>query len=84
MGRGQAFLSHSNAVVDALLGGWSTNLTFQAQTGNPFSVGTSNLSPAVGGTAYAFAIADPYAAGGSPNSTNLSISCATATHTHAH
>jgi hypothetical protein len=84
VGRGQTFLSHSNAVVDALLGGWSTNITFQAQTGNPFSVSTSNQTNVVGGTTYAFAISDPFASGGSPNSTNPSITCATATHTHAH
>ncbi|HEV2575700.1 MAG TPA: carboxypeptidase-like regulatory domain-containing protein [Acidobacteriaceae bacterium] len=83
-GRGQAFLSHSNAVADALLGGWSTNVTFQAQTGNPFSVSTSNQTNVVGGTTYAFAVSDPFGAGGSPNPTNPSITCATATHTHAH
>lgn len=84
VGRGQAFLNHSNGVVDALLGGWSADVTFQAQTGNPFSVGTSNQTNVSGGSAFAYAIADPYAAGGSPNSTNPSITCATATHTHAH
>lgn len=84
VGRGQAFLSHSNGIIDALLGGWSTNVTFQAQTGNPFSVGTSNQSNVVGGSTFAYAIRDPYVAGGSPNSTNPSVTCATATHTHAH
>lgn len=84
VGRGQAFLNHSNGVVDALLGGWSTNVTFQAQTGNPFSVSTSNQTNVVGGTTYAYAIHNPFAAGGSPNTTNPSIACATATHTHAH
>jgi hypothetical protein len=83
-GRGKAFLNHSSAIVDALLGGWSTNVTFQAQTGNPFSVSTSNQTNVVGGTTYAYAISNPFAAGGSPNSTNTSITCATATHTHAH
>jgi hypothetical protein len=84
VGHGERFLNRSNGVVDALLGGWSTNVTFQAQTGNPFSVSTSNQSNVVGGTTFAYAISNPFAAGGSPNPTNPSITCATATHTHAH
>jgi hypothetical protein len=84
LGQGEAFLNHSNGVVDALLGGWSTNVTLQMQTGNPFSVSTSNQTNVVGGSTYAYAISNPFASGGSPNPTNPSISCATATHTHAH
>ena len=84
VGRGEAFLNHSNDIVDALLGGWSTNVTLQMQTGNPFSVSTSNQTNVVGGSTYAYAISNPFAPGGSPNPTNPSISCAAATHTHAH
>jgi len=83
VGRGQAFLNHSNAIVDELLGGWSTNVTFQAQTGNPFSVGTANQTNVSGGTAYALLMRNPYAAGGAPDPTNPSIACATELHTLA-
>jgi hypothetical protein len=64
-GRGQAYLSHSPRLVDAVLGGWSTNVTWQIQTGQPFSVGTANQTNAVGGTAYAILTGNPYAGGGS-------------------
>jgi hypothetical protein len=64
-GRGESHLSHSSYVVDALLGGWSTNVTWQIQTGQPFSVGTANQTNVVGGSAYAIRTANPYAGGGS-------------------
>ncbi len=83
VGRGQAFLNHSNGFVDALLGGWSANATFQAQTGNPFSVGTANQTNVTGGTAFALLKRNPYAPGGTPDPTNPSITCATELHTLA-
>jgi hypothetical protein len=69
VGRGQKFLGHANGFVDALLGGYSTNVTFQAQTGNPFSVGLSRptgLTTVTGGSQYAIRAGNPNAAGGSP------------------
>lgn len=74
-GRGEAYLTHSSRVVDALLGGWSTNLTWQIQTGQPFSVSTANQTNVVGGTAYALLRRNPYAGGGTPDPTNPSITC---------
>ena len=83
VGRGEAFLGHSNAVVDALLGGWSANVTFQAQTGNPFSVLPANQTNVTGGTARAILMRNPYAPGGTPDPSNPSIACPTELHTLA-
>jgi hypothetical protein len=77
VGRGQAFLSHAPAGVDSLLGGWSTNLTYQLQTGQPFTVGTANQTNVTGGSANAILIGNPFAPGGTPNPTNPSITCPT-------
>ncbi|HZL28185.1 MAG TPA: TonB-dependent receptor [Acidobacteriaceae bacterium] len=76
-GRGEAHLNHSNYAVDALLGGWSTNVTYQLQSGNPFTVGTANQTNDTGGTQNAILIGNPFAPGGTHNSTNPSIPCPT-------
>jgi len=83
-GRGQAHLNHDSALVDAVLGGWSTNLTYQLQSGNPFSVGTANQTNITGGSQYAILIGDPFAPGGTPNSTNPNITCPTSVRNKAH
>ena len=80
-GKGKAFFNNSRW-EDETIGGWSTSLTFAAQGGVPFSVSPNN-STASGGGARAYLISDPYKAGGSPNSTNSSITCAPATRTKA-
>jgi hypothetical protein len=72
-GRGKTFLNHSRW-ADETVGGWSTSLTWAAQTGSPFTVGP-NVSTAANGGARAFIVRDPYAGGGSPNSTNPGITC---------
>jgi hypothetical protein len=68
------------ALADHLFGGWSSSLTFAAQTGNPFSV-TPNFStflPASGATiVYATLIGDPFQTGGTPPSSNPGIICPT-------
>jgi hypothetical protein len=84
VGRGEALLSHSSYLVDALLGGWSTNATWQIQTGQPFSIGTANQTNVVGGTAYAILKGNPYAGGGSPDPTNPSITCPATVKNKAH
>ena len=71
-------------LLDTVLGGWATNVTFQAQTGQPFTVGTSNISTVAGGTANAILLSNPYIGGGTPNSTNPSISCPAKVHTLQH
>ena len=67
-GAGRAFLNRSRW-EDETLGGWSTSLTFAAQTGTPFTVSPS-ISTANGGSARAILVSDPYAAGGTPDTTN--------------
>jgi hypothetical protein len=74
-GHGESYLNHSSYLVDALLGGWSTNLTWQIQTGEPFSVSTANQTNVTGGSQYAIQRSNPFAGGGSPDPTNPSITC---------
>jgi hypothetical protein len=54
---------------DEIVGGWSTSLTFVAQTGTPFSV-SPDISTANGGSARAIEVGNPFAAGGTPNLIN--------------
>jgi Carboxypeptidase regulatory-like domain len=72
VGRGRAFLSNSSRWVDKIVGGWSSSLTFAAQTGTPFTV-NPNISTASGGSARAFPVRDPFAGGGTPDPTNPSL-----------
>lgn len=77
-GRGQKHLNH-NRLADLVVGGWSTDLVFTAQTGDPFSVNPNNSGANGANARHAFLVGDPFKAGGSPNSTNPSISCPTDT-----
>jgi hypothetical protein len=85
-GTGRRFLNH-NRVLDAVIGGWSTDTTWAAQTGNPFSVGTSGISTAAGGSANAIRIGDPFKSGGTfapatlDGTLGLDKSCAAKTRT---
>lgn len=83
-GHGRKYLSHNRA-LDAVAGGWATDLEFTAQTGFPFSVAT-NLGSAGpnGGSANAILVRDPYKAGGSPDPTNAGITCASSTRNKTH
>lgn len=76
-GRGRAYLNHSR-LIDLTAGGWSTSLTFVAQTGVPFTV-TPNISVAAGGSGRALLVRDPFAPGGSPDPSNPTITCAPST-----
>jgi len=80
-GHGRAHMNHSRA-LDAIAGGWSANLTFVSQTGTPFTVGP-NISTASGSGSRAISIGNPFTAGGSPNATNPTITCAQQVHTLA-
>lgn len=73
VGKGKAFLNQSRW-VDETIGGWSTSLTFAAQSGSPFTPGP-NISTAAGGGARGIIVRDPYSGGGSPNPTNPSVTC---------
>jgi hypothetical protein len=72
IGRGRTFLSNSSRWLDEIVGGWSSSLTYAAQTGTPFTV-YPNISTASGGSARAFPVSDPFAGGGTPDPTNPSL-----------
>ncbi len=80
VGRGQAFLNNQPRWLDEAVGGWSTSLTFAAQTGTPFTV-SPNISTASGGSARAIMVGDPFGPGGSPDPSNPNTVCATQTKT---
>lgn len=82
-GAGTPHPIHSK-VLDAVLGGWATNLTFQVQTGQPFTVGPADTTLAVGGSKRAVAVRDPFAGGGSPDPSNPTITCPTKVRTLQH
>lgn len=71
-GRGRAFLNSTSRWVDEAVGGWSTSLTYAAQTGTPFTV-SPNISTASGGSARAYPVRDPFAGGGRPDPSNPSL-----------
>ena len=84
-GKGHAHLNDAGRLVEALAGGWATDLVFVAQTGEPFSVAT-NLGGAGpnGAGSNAILIRDPFAPGGTPPPSNPNVSCAAQTRTRLH
>jgi len=76
-GRSHAF---SNHFEDLIAGGWSTSLTFAAQTGNPFSV-YPDIPTAQGGYANAILVGNPFTPGGNPDPSNPGVTCAAKTRT---
>ena len=83
VGTGRKYLSHSRA-LDYAVGGWASSLTFIAQTGEPFTVTPANISSAAGLSAIAIPVGNPFRAGGAPNASNPTITCATQTRTKQH
>lgn len=86
-GVGRQFANHPG-VLDYLIGGWSTNATFVAQSGNWFSPTPTGLTAVSGNSNVgAIKVGDPFATGGTFNSPNpalvSSISCATKTRNRA-
>ncbi len=82
-GKGKAYLNNSHW-EDEVIGGWSSTLTFVAQTGTPFSV-SPDINTAAGGGARAIKIGDPFAAGGTADTANNpGVTCATKTKTKDH
>ncbi|HEY1986760.1 MAG TPA: carboxypeptidase-like regulatory domain-containing protein [Terracidiphilus sp.] len=59
--------ANSNKLLDILVGGWSSSLVFRAQTGEPFTVYSSNITNPAGASARAIRIADPFKGGGTPD-----------------
>ncbi len=66
IGHGRKY-ANSNGFADYLIGGWSTSLTFAAQTGEPFTVYSSNISNPSGASARAIRVSDPFKGGGQPD-----------------
>lgn len=53
--------------LDYIVGGWSSSMTFIAQSGEPFTVYSSNITSPAGAGVHAFRIADPFKGGGTPD-----------------
>jgi hypothetical protein len=68
-GTGRRFLNQ-NKIADLFIGGWSANATFVAQSGNPFTVGTSDINTPNNGSARSIHNKDPFASGGNWQRTN--------------
>jgi hypothetical protein len=75
-GKGRKYLNNSGA-LDYLVGGWSDSLVFRAQTGEPITIGTNNLTSPSGSGINAIKSGNPFSVGGSANSTNPGITCPT-------
>lgn len=78
----RAWLNH-RGVLDEVVGGWAANLTFVAQSGQPFSVTPNNTGPAGAWNRYAYIDRNPYTDGGSPDPSNTGITCAAHARTRA-
>lgn len=77
-GKGREFLNHGG-VANEFAGGWTTSFVFQAQSGNPIFLTSSNQ-----GESYPIRIGDPYAPGGTADpATQPNFVCATKTKTLA-
>jgi hypothetical protein len=81
-GKGRQYMN-SGGILNEVAGGWATNLTFQAETGQPFTVGP-DITGANGIGTRAIVKGNPYATGGTPDPSNPDVTCATKTHTLAH
>ncbi len=81
-GVGRQYLNTSRA-LDYLIGGWSANASWVAQTGNPWTIYPTGISGPSGSGTRAIKVKNPYTTGGtfvSPNPTLVSsISCASRT-----
>ncbi|MDR3411084.1 MAG: TonB-dependent receptor, partial [Formivibrio sp.] len=82
-GRSRRWLN-KGGMLDYLAGGWASSLTFIAQTGQPFTVKPANISAPGGLSNIAIPVGDPFKAGGSPDVSNPTITCATQTRTKQH
>jgi hypothetical protein len=66
LGKGQR-LFNQNTALDYLVGGWQESLVYQAQAGEPFTVGTANFSGVNNLSQRAIRIGDPFKGGGTPD-----------------
>ncbi len=82
-GKGRQFLNRGG-VINTLVGGWSTDLVFVAQTGTPFTVSPNNSGANGANARRANLVRDPFASGGPPDPTNSSTACTTNTRNVMH
>jgi hypothetical protein len=82
-GVGRAHLNR-HGVLDEIAGGWSTSLTFVAQSGQPFTVTPNNTGPSGASNRNAIVQRDPYSVGGPTDATNTGTTCAASTHNRTH
>jgi hypothetical protein len=75
-GKGHAYLNQSRA-ADLLVGGWSANATFVAQTGNFFTVYPTGINTAAGGSSRAIKVRDAFKSGGTPAAGSGFATCPT-------
>lgn len=85
-GKGRKFLNTAPIWIDEIAGGWTTDLTFVAQSGIPITIGTNGINtPSGQQSVHAIRVGDPYAGGGSPNATNPQLgSCPATVHNRTH
>jgi hypothetical protein len=71
-GKGERYVSEGG-LLDYLVGGWSTSLTWIAQTGMPFTVGTGSTFQTAAGAEQvnAIRVSDPFKGGGTVPSGNV-------------
>lgn len=75
-GKGKRFLNHGG-FINTAVGNWKTSAIFQAQTGDPVFLTSTNQ-----GSSYPIRVGDPFAPGGTPNPiTQPNFQCATQTRT---
>ena len=88
-GRGQRYLNGAGPLTQ-LFGGWQTTLTEQIQGGEPFTVGTANITTVNNLNQNAILVGDPFKGGGTPDSslhwptdpnTGHTAACPTKAHT---
>ncbi len=72
-GKGQQFLN-DNAVADAIVGGWSANAMFTAQTGNYMTIWPNSISTPDNIGSRALQTGKPYSGGGSVPTSNPTLS----------
>ncbi len=63
IGKGRKYLNNSG-IANYAIGGWSSSMVFRAQTGEPFTVGTSSFTGLSGAGINAVKIGDPFKGGG--------------------
>jgi hypothetical protein len=85
-GKGRMFMNSAPLWLNEIAGGWTTDLTFSAETGVPLTVGANSIkTPSGQQSTHAIRISDPLHAGGTPNATNPGLtSCPTSVRNKAH